>query len=399
MRRRDFFKYSALTSASMMVPGFLKAIGNTGATPFADNGKILVVIQLSGGNDGLNTIVPYRNDEYYRLRPKISLEGKDRINVTDNLGFNAGLWGIADLFSEGHVAVVNNVGYPNPDRSHFRSMDIWHTASASDEYLSTGWLGRYLDSACIDNCMPYHAIEVDDTLSLAMKGQLTKGIAMKDPNKLYKATNSSYFNDLVDNHHSHDHKQADYLYKTMAETLSSAKYIHDTSKVYKSSVEYPNTELGRHMKLMAELIISGINSKVFYASLGGFDTHIWQVNNQNRLLAQYSEAVTAFVEDLKKNDKFKDVMIMTFSEFGRRVSQNKSGGTDHGTANNVTLISQGLKNAGFRNEEPDLLNLDDNGDLKYTVDFRSIYSTLINKWLGCDDQIVMNSKFDYLDFI
>lgn len=399
MKRRDFFKYTALTSASLMVPRFLKAIAGPGELPYADNGKILVVIQLSGGNDGLNTIVPYRDDNYYKLRGGISLEGKDRVDVTDQLAINANLWGVAELFEKGHVAIVNNVGYPNPDRSHFRSMDIWTTASDSNEYLTTGWLGRYLDAACIDNCQPYHAIEVDDTLGQALKGEKLKGIAVNDPNKLFKASNTPYFKELVEGYKHSGHTQADYLFKTLSETVSSAKYIQEKAGGYRSTVAYPVTEFGRNMKLIGELINSGISSKVFYVSLSGFDTHVAQNRLQSRLLTQYSEAVTAFVEDLKKNDRFKDVMIMTFSEFGRRVEQNHSGGTDHGTANNVMLISQNLNKPGFQNDGPDLANLDSNGDLKYTVDFRSIYSTLLDKWLGCDSNIILGKSFNKLDFI
>jgi uncharacterized protein (DUF1501 family) len=184
----------------------------------------------------------------------------------------------------------------------------------------------------------------------------------------------------------------------MAETLSSADYIFKQSKLHPSSAEYPNTNLGRDLKTIASLIYSDINTKVYYVSLGSFDTHINQEAQQQRLFKEMNDAVGAFIKDLKINNRFNDVLFFTFSEFGRRVSQNASGGTDHGTANNMFLIGGGLKEKGVINTMPDLSDLDQ-GDLKYKVDFKNVYATVLNKWLRADDEKILGKKFDPLKFL
>ncbi len=401
--RRDFLKKSAFaTAGTMLIPHFLKAFeANRLGKPFATN-RILVIVQLSGGNDGLNTIVPYRNDIYYRERPALAIPKEKVLRLNDQIGFNPALSALREVYDEGLMTIINNVGYPNPDRSHFRSMDIWHTASDASQYLKTGWLGRYLDANCPTDCRePYNAIEVDDTLSLAMKGEILKGLAVAHPEKLYNQTRNGYFGQLSANYQLSGHDESEnvsYLYKTLAETLSSAEYIYDKSKVYKTTTAYPATELGNRLKTVAELILSGVNTNVYYVSFSGFDTHVNQVAQQNRLLTTYAEAMSAFSKDLKQNSRLDDVMIMTFSEFGRRVKQNASNGTDHGTANNVFLINGRLKKEKIFNEAPNLDELDE-GDLRYTIDFRNIYATLLKKWLKADDIAILGRKFDTLSFV
>ena len=397
--RRTFIKQSALaTAGTMLLPNFLKAF-ELHPNVIRESGKILVVIQLSGGNDGLNTIIPYTNDLYYQHRPQLALSKEKVLRASDSLGFHPALTKLNSLYDQGYLSVINNVGYPNPDRSHFRSMDIWHTASDSTEYLNTGWVGRYLDSSCKDCHVAHQAIEIDDTLSLALKGESIKGLAVKNPKKLYQILHNEFFQRVSKNTQQ---DSADptlhYLYKTLAETTSSADYIYDKSKVYQSTVTYPNNEFGGQLKTVAELINSGIETKVYYVSLSGFDTHVRQQAIHERLLTIYSESVHAFISDLEKNNRFQDVMVMTFSEFGRRVSQNASGGTDHGTANNLFIMNKNLKKKGFMNETPDLSKLDD-GDLIHQIDFRSVYATVLNKWLNTNDTQVLKNKFELLDFV
>lgn len=400
--RRDFLKRSALvTAGTMLIPNFLSAFEQAKQLQ-ATNGKRLVVIQLSGGNDGLNTVVPYQNDIYYRSRPSLAIQPQEVLKLNHELGLNPALSGLKSLYDDGLLSVINSVGYPNPDRSHFRSMDIWHTGSSAKEYWQTGWVGRLLDAHCGNTCEQAHlAIEVDESLSLALKGEKIKGLATQDVKKLYRTTQdkglrhlAKKYPELVD---EHDHEVA-YLYKTMAETFSSADYIYEKSKVYRSKEAYPKNQLGRNLKSIAELIISGSSTKVYYASFSGFDTHANQKNQQARLLTNYSEAVTALVKDLKKNGFLDDTLIMTFSEFGRRVAQNASNGTDHGTANNVFLMGGKLKKAGAFNNAPNLSDLDE-GDLKYQVDFRSIYASILDDWMNVDAQQVLNGKFDKLGVV
>src|ERR1700761_590576 len=399
MERRDFLKRTALASGAFMLPAFLKPL-EAMAMGDITGYKNLVIIQLSGGNDGLNTIIPYGNDIYYQKRKTIAIDQTDIVKLNDMQGLNPSLSALKPVYDQGYMSIINSVGYPNPDRSHFRSMDIWQTASDSNQFLTTGWIGRYLDSNCQTCKNPYTAIEVDDTLSLAMKGANMKGIAVQDPGKLYQETREPFFKDLVHDH-SNDYLNEDnlgYLYKTMIETYSSADYIQNTSKTYNVAGQYPATQFGNQLKTISKFINSGLQTRVYYVSLSGFDTHVGQQNQQNRQLKIYGDAVAAFVKDLKQSNKLDNTLVMTFSEFGRRVEQNASNGTDHGTANNVLLFGGKLKKAGIFNNAPDLAQLD-NGDLKYQVDFRDVYATLLDKWLDVNNSQILNKNFIGLDFV
>ena len=393
IKRRDFLKVSSLATASFMVPNFLKSM--TLPEALDQKNKILVVLQFSGGNDGLNTIIPTRNDIYFREREMIAI--KDSLKLTDEAGINPSLSYFKELFDNGEMAVLNNVGYPNPDKSHFRSMDIWQSASKSEEFLETGWIGRYLDEACYSCDHPTQALEIDDMLSLALKGENKKAFAFKDPQRLYQTSQEKYFKSLYDTHDHHD-ETVEYLYQTMGSTINNAGYIFEKSKAKASSESYPNSALGKDFKNIASLINSDINTKVYYLSVGSFDTHVNQNQRQSQLFSEINEAVKAFVKDLKSNGRFEDVLLMTFSEFGRRVAQNASKGTDHGTANQMFFVSGGLKKKGILNALPDLEKLND-GDLIYTEDFRKVYATVLKNWLGADSNKILGWKNGIYDFV
>jgi len=397
IKRRSFLQIGSLATASMMLPKFLKAFEQPMAVP--QGNKVLVVLQLSGGNDGLNTVIPIRNDIYYKERPRLGVTKDKSLLLTDETGLHPSLTTFKELYDDGSLGILNGVGYPNPDRSHFRSMDIWHSASNSTEYIYTGWLGRYLDAQCAGCDKPTQALEIDDVLSMALKGEQVKGLAMNDPRRLYNTANEKFFKDIAANHKDEMGEQpVDYLYKTMAETISSADYIFQQSKLRPSKTVYPNTELGKSFQTISSLIQSDINTKVYYLSLGSFDTHVAQEMQQKRLFTEMNEAIKAFVKDLKANNRFDDVLLTTFSEFGRRVSQNASGGTDHGTANNMFFVGGGLKQKGVLNAMPDLRNLED-GDLKHSVDFKDVYATILKNWLNADDKKILNHQFNYLSFV
>jgi uncharacterized protein (DUF1501 family) len=398
IKRRDFLQVGSLATASLFVPKFLKAFESRSVVP--PGNKVVVILQLSGGNDGLNTVIPIRNDLYYRSRPKLGIKKEKALSLTDEVSLHSSLTAFKQAYDDGSLGILNSVGYPNPDRSHFRSMDIWHTASESNEYKNTGWIGRYLDAQCSGCDKPTQALEIDDVLSLALKGEESKGLALKDPKRLYGISNEQYFKAVLKQHtHNHHNEQpVDYLYKTMSETLSSADYIFKQSKLHPSKTEYPATGLGNSFKTIASLIFSDINTKVYYVSLGSFDTHVNQEGQQQRLFKEMNDAIVSFVKDLRKNNRFNDVLLFSFSEFGRRVAQNASGGTDHGTANNMLFISGGLKEKGLLNAMPDLADLQD-GDLKYKVDFKNVYATVLRNWLGADDTKVLGSDFGKLRFV
>ena len=396
MKRRNFIKNTALASSLFYVPSFVNAFNNLDLN--LAGYKRLVIVQLSGGNDGLNTVIPYNNDIYYQNRPTISQKSNTILKLNDELGLHPNLAPLQKLYNQGYLSIINNVGYPNPNRSHYRSTDIWQTASKSNEYLTSGWLGRYLDNY---GKMPHNAIEVDDSLSLVMKGNKLNGMAVQDAKQLFRNAQDPFFRKVLEHHddqHLSEHNLG-YLYKTMIAAENSAKYIYNTTKTYNSVQEYPDNPFGKQLKTAAEFINSGVDCKVLYTSLGGFDTHFNQNSRQEKLLKVYAESIDSFVKDLQANDTFKDTLILTFSEFGRRVKQNAANGTDHGTANNVFIIGKNLKKSGVYNEAPNLSDLDENGDLKYSVDFRSIYATILQKWMQVDDKIILKDSFKPLTFL
>lgn len=394
-KRKEFLQIGSLASASLMMPKFLKAFERPAMVPSGN--KVVVVIQFSGGNDGLNTVIPVSNDIYYRSRPRLGIKSTNALNLTTDAGLNPALTSFKELYDDGSLGIINSVGYPNPDRSHFRSMDIWQSASDSKDYVSTGWLGRYLDAQCNGCDKPTQIVELDDMLSLSMKGERNKGLAFRDPRRLYSSSNEKFYKD-INTAHSSGEETVDYLYKTMGATLSSADYIYKQSKIHPTSQVYPSTGMGNNLKTISSLIMSDINTKVYYVSLGSFDTHVNQEGQQKRLFTELNDAVAAFAKDMKQNGRWEDVLMMTFSEFGRRVAQNASNGTDHGTANNMFLMSGGLKQKGLINTMPDLANLND-GDLEHTVDFKNVYATVLNNWLGADDKQILGKQFDRMKFV
>lgn len=392
MDRRRFLKSTGLVSSAMLLPRFVNAMGRG---PLGSDRK-LVIVQLSGGNDGLNTVVPFRNDLYYAARPQLAIPAANVLPLTDEAGFHPALTALRDLFKEGRMTVVRGVGYPQPDRSHFRSMDIWHTASGSDTYLETGWLGRYLDATGAE---PHGVVEFGGSLSLANKGAERKAIAISEPQRFYASTREPYFAALAGRSHAEQHEQLGYLYRTMVETYRSADYIHEKLQPRASRTSYPSTPLGRQLAHAGAFIRCGLSTSVFYTSTSGFDTHGGQLAKQEKALKAVSDAVGAFMSDMKEAGLAEDVLVMIFSEFGRRVKQNGSQGTDHGTAGDLFLVGGRLKRPGLFNAQPALDALDDNGDLVHTVDFRSVYAELMEKWLMRSPGPVVPGRFPALGLI
>ncbi len=399
INRKKFIQLSALASGSVFIPDFLKQL-QASVRPLAGGGnKILVVIQLSGGNDGLNTFIPFRNDQYYKLRPTLGYAENSVLKVTDEMALNPSMDAMRKLYDNGDLCIINSIGYPNPDHSHFRSMDIWNTASNSDEYYGTGWLGRYLDARCNPCDHSHHAIEVDDTLSTSLKGEIAKGLAISNPSRLYRVTQDPFIKKLAENPSSSElNSSKSYLYKTLVETTSSVSYIYNQSKIYQSAEAYPQNGFGRNIKQIAELICSGCETSVYYLSYTGFDTHAKQKSVHERLLKSLSDGLQAFISDLKKHNRYNDTLIFAFSEFGRRAMQNGSDGTDHGEANNLILAGGSLKQKGFFNSAPDLSDMSME-NIKFKVDFRSVYATVLDKWLDADATKIIGRSFPQLNFI
>ena len=392
MERRQFLMRSSLaTMGGLLIPDFVKAYETHALANACPVGRRLVVVQLAGGNDGLNTIVPYRNDIYYRERPKLAIEASQVLPLNDDYGLHPALEPLRKWHDAGQFGVLNAVGYPNPDRSHFRSMDIWQTASRSDQYLNSGWLGRYLDATCNGTGQPHRVLELDDQLSLALKGDRLKGMAVTNPEELYRQTRQPFYRQLAETNRA-EYQAVNYLYKTLAETVSSAGYLHQKTNPKSTGVSYPATVLGSRFRTMAQLMQAGVETSVFYVSHGSFDTHVNQQPRQAQLLRQYAEALDAFLQDLKHQQLLSQTLVMTFSEFGRRVRHNASNGTDHGTAGCVLLAGGNVRPAAALSALPDLATLD-NGDLRFHTDFRQLYATLLEDWLQVPAAPVLGHGF------
>jgi uncharacterized protein (DUF1501 family) len=394
MKRRSFIKRTGLATTGLFIPGFLRAFDQTN---LFSNGKKLIVVQLSGGFDGLSAVVPKRNDIYYAARKITAISPSECLALNDDMGLNQVMSGIHQLYENGDLSIINQVGYPNANRSHFRSMDIWHSASNSDQHWPTGWLGRYLDQTENKNYTAHMAVEMDAALSFALKGEQHNGLAVHDINILHKTLQSGHIQSISSAlPPQSENNTLDYLYKTLASTTSSIEYIKQQSKIYKSSLNYPAGIFGKRLKSISELICSGSETQIYYVSLTGFDTHANQKPTINRLLQQLSDGLKTLVEDLKENNAFNDCTILVFSEFGRRVHENGSGGTDHGAGNNVFLIGNQLKKPGFYNAATDLTQLDE-GDVAYTIDFRKIYADILKNWLQTDDTKILTKTYNTLN--
>lgn len=395
MDRRNFLQNSAVVSTGLMVPTFLTRCSKHVTANNSVAGKKLVVIQLSGGNDGLNTFVPYSNDIYYRKRPTLAIPKNKVIKVSSEIGLNPVLTGLSDLFDRDLMTVINSVGYPNASRSHFKSMDVWHSAGTRTTDMQTGWIGRYLDSYCSDSMC---AMEITGTPSLALLGKEQKGFCLSDPSQLNGAFQNEFVRNAAENRDSKPtNKNVDFLYKELAQTRQNASAIVEKIKTSKNAVSYPASKFAQRLQTISQLMTADLPTKIFYASLSGFDTHVRQTKKHTGLLTDLSTSLSAFVNDLKAHGLLKDTLIMVFSEFGRRTKENANKGTDHGKGNNVFFIGTETTQKGFYGTT-DLNNLDE-GDVRFHTDFRSIYSTVLNRWLDVPAEKILGQKYPGLPIL
>jgi uncharacterized protein (DUF1501 family) len=367
------------------------------------NDNILVVVQLSGGNDGLNTIIPARADEYFKARPGIGI--KDRaLEINDELKFNPGLMPFKEMFDAGQLAIINGCGYPEPNRSHFQSMAIWHTADPTGG-AHGGWLGHYLDHCCRGTAAgSLSAVNIGNELPQALVNdgppvptiQTVEDFQLKtDPAAPNLAKREAQIIKELNAVRTAT-PALQFLSRQATNAIVGAEQIRKLTEGYKPDSDYPGG-LGQQLKLIAQIIAGEFGTKVFYCQIGGFDTHSSQPGQHENLLRQFSLSVQAFLKDLKGKGCQNKVTVMAFSEFGRRVEQNNSGGTDHGTAGPM-FIAGGRVKGGVYGKYPSLAKLD-NGDLKYTTDFRRVYSTLLSRWLNADPSAVLKSNFEPVAFL
>ncbi|MFH6934512.1 DUF1501 domain-containing protein [Flavobacterium sp. FlaQc-30] len=373
MNRRNFLTLTGTFTGGMLVlPDFLHAFGSQNNLVIGE--QCIVFVQLNGGNDGLNTFVPYDNPLYYDLRTKIALSKDAVIGKNKGMAFHPSLKDFAQMQQNGDLTVIQNVGYPEPIRSHFRSQEIWQTAADSDKYINEGWLGRYLDLQC-NGHQATAGINLDSIDNLALKGMEPNSITVKDPNRF------TVKSDKEENVTLSDNPQLDFVRKIANSVTEGSDEIQKALAKSKSEISYPKTELSKNLEWIGRLIKGNLNSKVYYTSLGGFDTHDNQLAIHEKKLTDLNDALYSFYQDLKQAQLLQNVTIVVFSEFGRRVKDNGNG-TDHGTAAPMFIIGGNNKGTLLGNN-PNLADLD-NGDLKYQIDFRSVYASLLKEKLNFD---------------
>ncbi|GMV26485.1 MAG: hypothetical protein AMXMBFR58_25160 [Phycisphaerae bacterium] len=444
--RREFLGSSlTLASASLAVPAFIQgsayalhnALGGLSSAPGVPDDRILVVVQLGGGNDGLNTVVPYGMNQYYRARPAIAIAEKDALKLSgsDGIGVHPAMTALREMYDNGLAAVVQGVGYPNPNRSHFKSMDIWQTADTSA--TGDGWLGRYFDAECCGygkgesgtapkspkaqradatdaassraQTTDSPGIAIGRTAPLAMQGRMIKPISFESA-ELFRWAGQDIHASLADPYNSIARREpaatevrpdsnAAFLMRTSLDAQVSSELIRKAVAL-RPATAFPGNELGRQLSMVSSMIKAGLKTRVYYVTQGGFDTHSGQGGPQGRhanLLRDFTTAVKAFQDELKAQGNEGRVLTMAFSEFGRRVGQNASGGTDHGTAAPMFLFGTMVK-PGVHGDHPSLQDLDD-GDLRYRIDFRNVYASVLDDWMKASSREILEGTYKGLAVI
>ena len=406
--RREFLRLlgaAGIVSLGTVPPRFLARAAETPAGAAARDKRVLVLIQLAGGNDGLNTLVPFGDPAYEKARPGIGINKGQVLKLNNHVGLHPSLTGLRELYDEGKLAIVQGVGYPNPDRSHFRSMDIWQSAQPQNENPRDGWLGRALEWQFDRQPALAEALSLGtDKLPLAFVStrvnvptlrrleefQLVDGQGSASNRELTRSAMRQLSAKSATG-------ELDFLRRATTTALTSAERLKSLSSTYRTTVSYPSTGLASRLKLISQMLTADLPARMFVVSLDGFDTHSQQAPGHAALMAELSGAIRAFEQDLVEHKLSDRVMLATYSEFGRRVAENGSLGTDHGAASMLFALTPTGK-AGLHGTHPSLTELTD-GDLKFNLDFRSVYATLLDKWLEIPSAGVLGGKFETLGIV
>jgi len=412
INRRAFMKGGfTVVSVGMAMPSiFSKAVeaaGQPGAAraAFQDSGKVLVVIQLAGGNDGLDTVIPFADPRLAGLRPTLKqTEAQLAFKLNDQLGMHSALAPLKDLWTAGNLAVVENVGYPNPSLSHFQSMDIWETMNLEGR---EGWLGKYLSGLVDKDGHPLTGLQVGSAQNQALRALSAPVVTFSDPKSFsFEGAGASSAEtalraaalEKVYRAYPESAPYAALLHQTESNTVKAIKLLHDAGAGYQPMAKYPAGPFGNGLQVLAEAVVQDLGMRVGYITLGGFDTHRGQQQSHDRLLTLLASGIEAFLGDLKAHGKGQDVAVMTWSEFGRRAQENASGGTDHGTAAPLFIAGEGVK-GGVYGDPPGLASLDKNGNLPFQTDFRQVYATMLEGWLRVPADTVIPSSFATLPLL
>jgi uncharacterized protein (DUF1501 family) len=410
--RREFIRLglgsSALLSCGTSVPGFLanSARALAAGQPESSRERVLVALELTGGNDGLNTVVPYHDDNYRKYRPKIHVPANSVHKIDDRMGLHPLLGGLAKLHEKSQLAIVQSVGYPNPSRSHFRSTAIWQTARLNPESATQGWLNRCLEQRVPAATIDAPALHISDLeLPQALAGRelhvpsLTSLEQVRRRLGLADGLDAQQQRTALDKISSLAHVQPDshlqFIQRSALMTYATSARLEEVLRAGPGSARsYPEFGLAKRLNLIAQLIKAGLTTSIYYTQLGGFDTHLNQVGSHPALLQELGGSLRAFFDDLNAVGEAKRVLVLVYSEFGRRLAENASGGTDHGTAAPVFLLGPAVR-PGLHGPHPNLEDLED-GDPKYAIDFRWIYATVLDGWLGCPSENALGARFQHL---
>ena len=405
--RREFLALSAraagLLAFSRFAPSFLVDSARAGAAVPAKDRRVLVLVQLAGGNDGLNTVVPFEDDDYYRLRPTLGIPKAQALRIEEGLGLHPACAALHRLFGDGNLAVVQNVGYPNPNRSHFRSTEIWETASDSGSFLSTGWVGRYLDNACPGAAAPRDPVAVHaNTLNgepetfVGAAQHPTFGLSPYGGGPRERAEARRLLEGMAAAP-GESGPEDGCLKQVIMDSRVAEEKVHRVLDANRPEAVYPAHPFAASLRNIGALIAAGLPTRVYFATLNGFDTHTGQLATHARLLKVLSDSLAAFQKDLEARKLDGQVVTMTFSEFGRRASENQSRGTDHGTASPLFVLGSAVR-AGLHGSAPSL-KIPRNQDVAFGTDFRCVYATMLEDWLGCPSEPVLFGKFAKLSLV
>jgi uncharacterized protein (DUF1501 family) len=380
-------------------PLFLgKSVEAAAQTAHPDDDRVLVVVQLSGGNDGLSTVVPYADPAYGNARRTTRIPEREVLRLNDAIGLHPRLGPLKALHDDGHLTIVQGVSYPNPNRSHFESMDIWHGGGTDGSRGGTGWLGRAVDSLCQNKENPLLTINVGNDSPLALFGERHKPISVpKNGRPTLGRRRSLSKEPLRPSAGAAALKELDFLVRVTNDAEKSFKTIRTAVQGYQPRADFPRNPLANDLRTVAAMIQAGLPTRVYYVALGGFDTHVNQRGRHDNLMQQLSSALGAFMNELEARKLLDRVLILTFTEFGRRVKENGNQGTDHGVAGPVFLLGNKLR-AGIHGEHPSLTELV-GGDLTMRVDFRQVYASVLEDWLGTPSAPVLGQGFEKLPLI
>jgi uncharacterized protein (DUF1501 family) len=364
----------------------------------ATGDTVLVVCQWSGGNDGLNTVVPYANRSYYKLRPMIGIPEEKVLKLTNEMGLHPGLTGLADLYQQGKVAIIQNVGYPDPNRSHFKSMEIWQSASPESK-LRYGWIGRHFDEQLSHHALnPVVALGLSSEQPLALAGgtaSIPCFASLADLRNMIGDADAERMLREIQGADAAAGSPARAVQTANKSALDAVSALQKQLAGYKSQSTYAQDAFGNGFKQIAQLIATSPATRVVYFQAGGFDTHARQADTHQKLLQQFGNAMSVFQKEMEAIGKADKVVTLVFSEFGRRAQENASLGTDHGAAAPMFLIGNSIK-GGLHGPIPDLDNLKD-GDVAHTQDFREVYAATLDRWMGGDPQTVLGGNFTAVD--